>query len=67
MTPLNQTELKQAYEQGATINEIAIQTGQSYGKTRGLLLRAGVEFRAKGKRLAQPTDTDRSTDTTRGE
>lgn len=43
-------ELRQAYEEGATIEELALEEGTYDGKIRKLLRDAGTTMRSKGSR-----------------
>ncbi|WP_443050874.1 helix-turn-helix domain-containing protein [Streptomyces sp. H27-D2] len=48
-------QLKEIYEAGATIRQIAHRTHRSYGGVRALLVSARVPFRGRGGNRAQPT------------
>lgn len=42
------SEFKKAYEKGATIRQLAEQTGRSYGFVNRILIESGVELRPRG-------------------
>jgi Helix-turn-helix domain len=43
-------DLKTAYDNGASVRQLAAQAGRSYGAVHALLVQAGTELRARGGR-----------------
>ncbi len=48
------TRLKASYEAGASIRQLADETGYSIARVRGLLVRAGTDIRRRGRTAASP-------------
>jgi Helix-turn-helix domain len=50
-------ELLKGYQAGKSVRQLCAETGYSIGRTRRLLIEAGVEFRSRGGATRQTADS----------